>query len=41
LVAVGVGRASGNGRFYDHSGIDFFADLCWITIEASKQQYPL
>lgn len=33
-------KASGYGRFGGSSGIDFFTELRWITIETAKQHYP-
>jgi acyl-CoA reductase-like NAD-dependent aldehyde dehydrogenase len=39
-MPFGGTKASGYGRFGGHSGIDFFTELRWITIETAKQHYP-
>jgi hypothetical protein len=36
-VPFGGTKASGYGRFDGRSGIDFFMELRWITIETAKQ----
>jgi vanillin dehydrogenase len=39
-MPFGGTKASGYGRFGGRSGIDFFTELRWITIETTKQHYP-
>jgi acyl-CoA reductase-like NAD-dependent aldehyde dehydrogenase len=39
-MPFGGTKASGYDRFGGRSGIDFFTELRWITIEATKQHYP-
>jgi acyl-CoA reductase-like NAD-dependent aldehyde dehydrogenase len=39
-MPFGGTKASGYGRFGGRSGIDFFTELRWITIETAKQHYP-